>query len=389
MMMTLQAESLRASRPNLVTLIPGLLLIWVIGTIFFQDEIQHSHIEPADNQSIINYPDMRQQALEVDRQLAAIKFNSQQIDPALFDVLNQSNHKQLRFNLLRMASDAVERGDQLLLANTLLTIGEASINELDLIDAESYLNEALLLADELGDMTLKGRCYQQLGHLNIKQRNLARRSAYAYDQLLIARNRIALDKPGNTYSNLQTIISDNLEIKRLGAAASAWETMSQFHVGQHDRYQASLATIEAAKLYAVSGRALRAKQLIGGLAAETVGEYEKESLQLEINQLEQQHERDNHLSANARDYQSLYNHYKNKGDERRAWEFRLKANKALLQTSQQSMYLRQPDVMAILYNSNFAMDRAKNLLQQANQLFIDQNDQGYLHQTQEMQKLVF
>ncbi|MFT5504342.1 MAG: hypothetical protein ACI8XC_002057, partial [Gammaproteobacteria bacterium] len=117
--------------------------------------------------------------------------------------------------------------------------------------------------------------------------------------------------------------------------------------------------------------------------------YEKESLELEINQLEQQHERDNHLSANARDYLGLYNHYKNKGDELRAWEFRLKANQSLLKTSQQSMYLRQPDVMAILYNSNFAMDRAKIYLQQANKLFIDQNDRGYSHQTQEMQKLVY
>ncbi|MFT7672721.1 MAG: hypothetical protein ACI845_001131 [Gammaproteobacteria bacterium] len=388
-MMTFQAQPVRSYRPDLVTLLTGSLVIWIVGDVFFQDDIQHIPIEPADNQSIIGYSNIRQQALEVDRQLAAIKTNSQQIDPAMFDVLNQSNHKQFRFDLLRMASDAVERGDQLLLANTLLTIGEASINALDLIDAESYLNEALLLADELGDMTLKGRCYQQLGHLNIKQRNLARRSAYAYDQLLIARNRIALDQTGNTYLNLQTIISDNLEIKRLGAAASAWETMSQFHAGQHDSYQASLAIIEAAKLYAVSGRALRAKQLIGGLSTEAVGPYEKESLELEINQLEQQHERDNHLSANARDYLGLYNHYKNKGDELRAWEFRLKANQSLLKTSQQSMYLRQPDVMAILYNSNFAMDRAKIYLQQANKLFIDQNDRGYSHQTQEMQKLVY
>jgi hypothetical protein len=71
----------------------------------------------------------------------------------------------------------------------------------------------------------------------------------------------------------------------------------------------------------------------------------------------------------ARDYGRLFNHYRSQGDEQRAWKFRLLASKTLRNVSKRAMYHRQPDVLALLYVSNDAKERAKNYFDIAKQTF--------------------
>ena len=371
-------------------LIAVALLVLAIGYSFIPSQkSDHIGIEFSDNHSLVPASKMRQQAIMVEQQLLSLKTNKEDLDPALRAIVEQPNHKENRLSLLELAALAVESGDRKKLADTLLLLSEESIDALELHSSEVYLEEVLALAEELDDPVLKGRVYQQFGRLNIKHRNLARRSAYAYDMLLVARNRIALEEYGDSLQILQTVIDDNLKIKRFGAAASAWETVAQYHRKQFDQYQVHLATVEAAKLYAVSGRALHARTIIKGLDEYGTGPGEIEALLNTMDELEEQHEADINQTASARDHESLYNHYKNIGDEKRAWEFRLKANQSLLKTSERSMYQRQPDVLAILYNSNFAMDRAEHYLGQARELFSTEGEQEFLLNTREMEKLIF
>ena len=73
----------------------------------------------------------------------------------------------------------------------------------------------------------------------------------------------------------------------------------------------------------------------------------------------------------ARDYQRLYHYYQAKGDERRAWRLRLLAGQSLAKASRRAMYHRQPDVLAVLYNSNVAKDQAQKYLTRARRTFDD------------------
>ena len=60
--------------------------------------------------------------------------------------------------------------------------------------------------------------------------------------------------------------------------------------------------------------------------------------------------------------QMMYHYHLQNGDRQRAWDLRIKASETLAKTSDRSMFQRQAEVMAILYSSNFAMDRARHYL---------------------------
>ncbi len=67
----------------------------------------------------------------------------------------------------------------------------------------------------------------------------------------------------------------------------------------------------------------------------------------------------------------LYHHYLRNGELEQAWNFRIKSSQTLADSSDRMMYQRQADVIAVLYNSNFAIDRAKKYLQQAESIYQD------------------
>ncbi len=89
-------------------------------------------------------------------------------------------------------------------------------------------------------------------------------------------------------------------------------------------------------------------------------------------------------TSQARDYQMLYHHYLRSGQPERAWQFRIKASQTLAKTSDRAMFQRQADVIAVLYNSNFAMDRARQYLDRAGAIF---NEQGAFERVDETRQL--
>jgi hypothetical protein len=109
----------------------------------------------------------------------------------------------------------------------------------------------------------------------------------------------------------------------------------------------------------------------------------------EIQGLFEEHLDDLSKTSQARDYQMLYHHYLRNGQPERAWEFRIKSSEILADTSDRSMFQRQGDIIAVLYNSNFAMDRAKKYLDQAGTLYSDGGVPEMLEQTREMESLIY
>jgi hypothetical protein len=53
------------------------------------------------------------------------------------------------------------------------------------------------------------------------------------------------------------------------------------------------------------------------------------------------------------------------------------------------MYSRQADVLAILYSSNFEMDKARDYLNQASNLFAMQGEDELYANTQDMHSLIY
>jgi len=85
----------------------------------------------------------------------------------------------------------------------------------------------------------------------------------------------------------------------------------------------------------------------------------------------------------------LYHHHLRNGEVERAWEFRIKSSQVLASASDRAMYQRQADVIAVLYNSNFAIDRAKKYLDRARSLYRDSGSGAMFEQTREMEALIY
>ena len=185
------------------------------------------------------------------------------------------------------------------------------------------------------------------------------------------------------------MIRNNLEIRRYGAAADAWETLASLHDQVYDVYQAQQARIEAARLFASTGQMTHVRRLIDGLDRSFVSDTDIAEIEHEIQGLFEEHQNDLVKNSQARDFQMLYHHYLRNGQIERAWEFRIKSSETLANTSDRSMFQRQGDIIAVLYNSNFAMDRAKKYLDQAGALYNDGGVSEMLQQTREMESLIY
>jgi len=95
------------------------------------------------------------------------------------------------------------------------------------------------------------------------------------------------------------------------------------------------------------------------------------------------------MTSQARDYQMLYHHYMRKGEVEQAWKFRIKSSETLANGSHRAMFQRQAGVIAVLYNSNFAMDRARKYLDQAGSIY-QHNDAREMHdETRDMESLIY
>jgi hypothetical protein len=321
---------------------------------------------------------------DISVQLDQLKF-----DQHIHDLIANSEFKQARVTLMEKAALAVQGNDKNRLGDIMLLLGKVATNEMEFGVAEAYLEEALDIATQSGDTLAEASTYQQLGKLHIRSRELARIAGNAYENLWHVKNQIYMGEYRFAEDNLRRIIDTSIAIQRYGAAANAYETLAKFHRRFHDDFQAQSALLEAAKLYASSGRLERSRQIIAGLEQESVDASTASLMKAEIAELYQQHQANVSQIAQAREYQMLYQYYNSKGEFERAWKLRILASKSLASTSESSMYSRQADVMAILYNSNFAMDKALSYLDRASDLFAIRGDDDLYANARDMKSLIY
>ena len=376
-----------------ITTIPVLALMFAVHYFLLRDDPADTGIELADGASVYNDFWQRggdETVFDIDGELERLELDDARRDRLIRELLHQGQYQQARTQLLEIAAAAVLQDDQARLGATLLLLGEVAINQQELAGAEIYLQEALYLAMSRDNVMVTARSYQLLGQLNIRARELARQASNTWDDLWQARNSIARGYYQGVNEKLQSVIHDNLEIRRYGAAASAWEALASLHEKVHDDgYQAQQARIEAARLFASTGQMTHVRRLIDGLDRSFYSDTDMAEIEREVQALFNEHQNDMVKTSQARDYQMLYHHYLRNGQLERAWEFRIKSSETLADTSDRSMFQRQGDIIAVLYNSNFAMDRAKKYLDQADAIYSDGGVSEMLEQTREMESLIY
>ena len=374
-----------------VTTVPVLALLVSVHFILLSDdsndaiELDASEIAAYDRSHGLD----DETPLDVDHELNKLALEDASRDQQIRNLLEQKDYKGARTLLLEVASDSVMQDDQARLSNTMMLLGEIAINQQELGAAEIYLQEALYLTMSSKDLVGTASSYQLLGQLNIRARELARRASNTYDDLWQARSLTSRGLYQGVSESLNRVITENVEIRRYGAAADAWEAMAALHDRQHDLYQAQQARIEAARLFASTGQMTHVRRLLGSLDRESISDTEMASIEAEIGRLFDLHQQDLIQASQARDYQMLYFHYLRKGETERAWDFRVKASKTMAGTSDRSMFQRQADIIAVLYSSNFAMDRARQYLEKAGAIYNDKGVFEGLEQTQQMKVLIY
>ena len=375
-----------------ITTVPALAFLFAIHFFLLRDEAVEPGIELVNGEAAFYQHWQRQldhTELDLDPGLERLELDDAARDRMIRDLLDNKQYQRARTQLLEVAAAAVLQDNRQRLGDTLMLLGEVAINQQELSAAEIYLQEALYLAMEHDNVMGAARSYQLLGQLNIRARELARQASNTNDVLWQARNAIARGLYQGVGESLHRVIDENLSIRRYGAAADAWEAMASLHDKVHDGYPAQLARIEAARLYASTGQMTHVQRLLDDLDQRLLSNSDMAALKSEIGVLFDEHQQDLIKTSQARDYQMLYHHYMRQGQVERAWQFRIKSSETLADTSDRALYQRQADVIAVLYNSNFAMDRARKYLDRAGRLYGDSGAAEQLETTREMEALIY
>jgi len=375
-----------------VTTIPVLALMFAVHYFLLRDEPVDAGIESSN--SLPAYYEHwlwnhGKSDFDVDAELERLKLDDAAHDQLIRDLLRQGKYQQARTQLLEVAAAAVAEDDQARLGETMLLLGDVAIHQQELSAAEIYLQEGLYLAMLRDDVMGTARSYQLLGQLNIRARELARRASNTHDELWQARNLTSRGLYHGVGERLQWVIAENMEIRRFGAAADAWEALAALQDKLHDGYQAQLARIEAARLYASTGQTTRVRRLLDGLDRKLISESGLADVEREMDELFKLHQQDQVQTSQARDYQMLYHHYQRIGQVDRAWKFRIKASEKLASTTNRSVFQRQADIVAVLYSSNFARDRARQYLDRAGTIYSDEGVTESLEETRNMENLIY
>ncbi len=358
-----------------VTTVPVLAVLFAVHFFFLRadpvdDRIEATSVHPSFYQHWLGQAPERD--FDIDAELERLSLDDAARDRRIRELLEAGQYQHARTLLLEIAAAAVLQENQQRLGDTLMLLGEVAIYQQELAASEIYLQEALYLTMSRDDAAGTARCYQLLGELNIRARELARYAANTYDQLWQARNMIARGLYQGVGESLQHVIERNLEIRRYGAAADAWEALAALHDKLHDSYPAQRARIEAARLFAATGQATHVQRLFDELDPAVIGEAGLAEARGDVDALFEQHQQDQVRTSQARDYQMLYHHYLRLDQPERAWQMRIQASKTLASTSDRALFQRQADIIAVLYNSNFAMQRAREFLGRADSLFDEQ-----------------
>lgn len=375
-----------------VTTVPALAIMIAVHFFLLRDDPAEVGIEATDAAPKFYQHWQRavqQGEFDIDTEMARLELDDARRDQQIRSFLYLQKYAQARTLLLEIAAAAVLQNDQDKLGDTLLLLGEVAINQQELSAAETYLQEALYLTMEQSNVLGTARSYHLLGQLNIRARELARRAANTYDELWQARNAIVRGYYQGVNENLHAVIDENIGIRRYGAAADAWEALGVLHDKQYDGYQAQLARLEAARLYAATGQMTHVHRLLDGLDHSLISDVDVAEIEREMTVLFEQHEDDVIRMSQARDYQMLYHHYVRLGKLEQAWKFRIKSSETRANGSDRAMFQRQADVIAVLYNSNYAMDRARKYLDQAGSIYQDNGAGEMFEQTRDMESLIY
>jgi hypothetical protein len=375
-----------------VTTVPVLAIMVAVHYFLVRDNPAGPGKEAAETASSYNHfwqPPAPRSEFDIDGEINRLDLADARRDRQIRDLLHQQKFGQARTRLLEVAAEAVARDDQRKLGDTLMLLGEVAINQQELSAAEIYLQEALYLTMSQDNVLGTARTYQLLGQFNIYTRELARRAANTYDELWQARNAIARGYFQGVDENLHAVIDENLRIRRYGAAADAWEALASLHDKLYDGYQAQQARLEAARLYAATGQMTQVHRLLDGLDRSLISTTDVAAIEREMSALFEQHENDVIRVSQAHDYQMMYHHYLRIGEVEQAWKFRIKSSAILAGGSDRALFQRQTDVLAVLYNSNFAMDRARKYLDQAGSIYQDNGVREMLDETRDMESLIY
>ncbi|MFV2032548.1 MAG: hypothetical protein ACC663_08630, partial [Gammaproteobacteria bacterium] len=312
-----------------VVIIALITLAISVQWLIFGDEIKPDYAGPRSGQVVEETPIALPPAREIDTQISELGLNNQKLEQQISGLIREGLFKQARTSLLELAAKAAARGDEKQVSNTLLLLGEVAIDEQELATAEVFLLEALDIAIQQGDLMTTAHSYRQLARLNIKSRELARNAGNTYDQLWVVRSQIYQGEYRDVIPDLEGIIDASMQIRRYGAAASAWETLSDFYYRFYNNYLAEQAAIEAAKLYASSGQLAYSRAVVDRLKRNGLARSQLENLKQEIDDLFQRRQQDVTQTAQAKDLQLLYRYYRGRGENERAWNLRIKASQAL------------------------------------------------------------
>ena len=387
--------------PYASVFIPGLLVcILVIETrTLWQrtepSETTVSHPAPARSNSISNKliqqivseemenKNTEQQSQQIDES----EISSSEINPRLATLLANQNFEELRDELLQLASAAVSENDKNRLGYILNLLGQVSIHEQDFYSAEVYLMEALGVFEQLGDEIGTAQINLQLGRTHLKTREVARTAGTAYDELQVGRLYLLNGFHEIAKSYIKRSIEGNLSINRYGSAASAYESLAKLYLEQGDNFQAQQTIFESARLYAASGKLIKAKDILKRIPDSQNWQLVELNKELDTKFADYN---DSILQIErARDYRSLYNFYKNKGDNEQAWKFRLLANNSLGQVSKRALFHRQQGVLSILYNSNESMSEAQSYFIKAKTTFNNSGLHKLAEETDTLKQQVY
>jgi len=283
-------------------------------------------------------------------------------------------------DLLVRASAAVADEDQALLADTMTLLGVNALRDENAESASLYLDEALSIFEDLESELGIAEVELLRAELNIMKRTNARRAAYAYDAMQLARWKVARGQFHDAIEALEYAVNENLQLQRFGAAAAVYQTLYKGYLQHGQLAEAQQAGVEIVKLHASSGRPLRAKAMLETLEANGLDAGTVQQLQLESTSLQLDYEKSVGQMGQARDYRQLYNHFIHAGDPVRAWQFRIKAQRSLSGVSKRAMHRSQTGVLALLYTSNDYIASAERSLKRAKQLFAS-NDKPALSET--------
>ncbi len=284
-------------------------------------------------------------------------------------LLGSGEHLEAIARLLAEAERAGLDGARPLLGEILVLLGEVSIDAGDLDGAELYLMEALDVFQQAQDRGGIATAQMVLGGMHIRSRELARAGSDAYNLLLLARFQLSEFQYLEAESNLQLAIESSIGLRRYGTAASALLSLARLYTGSGRTHDAELARLEAAELLARTGQERRAGEILLTLEAAGADPGLLAAGRDRVERSLRQFNDDVAHAAQAAHYRSLYYHYRSVGRHEQAWSFRVRAANILARASKRAMYFRQPDVMALLYNSNFAMARARFFVESASEGF--------------------